>query len=51
MADRSFKTEMDKLGVELPQGEALAPSFVMTTILAGLVHDVPLLKAHGEYLD
>lgn len=51
MSDPAFKSEMDKVGVELPSREALGPAAVAAAIQSGLQHDVPLLKARGEYLD
>jgi tripartite-type tricarboxylate transporter receptor subunit TctC len=51
MQDPEFRAAMAKLGVDLPAGDLLAPARVTATIQRGLAHDVPALKARGEYLD
>ncbi len=51
MTEPDFRTEMVKLGVELPAPETLLPSLVTAVIQLGIKRDVPALKARAEYLD
>ena len=51
LADPDVKRQMTAVGVELPQGADLEPGAVTALIARGLEHDVPVLRAKGEYLD
>jgi tripartite-type tricarboxylate transporter receptor subunit TctC len=51
LADPDVTRQMTAVGVELPQGADLEPGAVTALIARGLEHDVPVLRAKGEYLD
>jgi tripartite-type tricarboxylate transporter receptor subunit TctC len=51
LADPDVTRQMTAVGVELPQGADLEPGAVTALIARGLKHDVPVLRAKGEYLD
>ncbi len=51
IADPDVARQMTAVGVELPQGANLEPGAVSALIARGLEHDVPVLRAKGEYLD
>lgn len=51
IADPDVVRQMTAVGVELPQGGNLEPGAVSALIARGLEHDVPVLRAKGEYLD
>lgn len=51
IADPEVARQMTAVGVELPQGANLEPGAVSALIARGLEHDVPVLRAKGEYLD
>jgi tripartite-type tricarboxylate transporter receptor subunit TctC len=51
LADPDVTRQMTAVGVELPQGAYLEPGAVTALIVRGLEHDVPVLRAKGEYLD
>ena len=51
LADPDVTRQMTAVGVELPQGADLEPGAVTALIVRGLEHDVPVLRAKGEYLD
>jgi len=51
LADPDVTRQMTAVGVELPQGADLEPGAVTVLIARGLEHDVPVLRAKGEYLD
>jgi tripartite-type tricarboxylate transporter receptor subunit TctC len=51
IADPDVARQMTAVGVELPQGANLEPGAVRALIARGLEHDVPVLRAKGEYLD
>ncbi|WOH65801.1 tripartite tricarboxylate transporter substrate-binding protein [Bradyrhizobium sp. BWA-3-5] len=51
LADPDVMRQMAAVGVELPQGADLEPAAVSALIAHGLEHDVPVLRAKGEYLD
>lgn len=50
-ADISLQQQMQSVGVDLPTLDGLVPDVVSQLIKRGLEHDVPALKARGEYLD
>ena len=49
--DGALQKQMEAVGVDLPQADALAPNAVKELIAQGLARDVPALKARGEFLD
>ena len=51
LADPDVMRQMTAVGVELPRGADLEPGAVSALIAQGLEHDVPVLRAKGEYLD
>jgi tripartite-type tricarboxylate transporter receptor subunit TctC len=51
LADPDVMRQMMAVGVELPRGADLEPGAVSALIAQGLEHDVPVLRAKGEYLD
>jgi tripartite-type tricarboxylate transporter receptor subunit TctC len=51
LADPDVVRQMTAVGVELPRGADLEPGAVSALIAQGLEHDVPVLRARGEYLD
>ena len=51
LADPDVMRQMTAVGVELPRGANLEPAAVSALIAQGLEHDVPVLRAKGEYLD
>ena len=51
LADPDVVRQMTAVGVELPRGADLEPGAVSALIAQGLEHDVPVLRAKGEYLD
>jgi tripartite-type tricarboxylate transporter receptor subunit TctC len=51
LADPAVTRQMTAVGVELPQGADLEPGAVTALIARGLEHDVPVLRAKGDYLD
>jgi tripartite-type tricarboxylate transporter receptor subunit TctC len=51
LADPDVMRQMTAVGVELPRGAGLEPGAVSALIARGLEHDVPVLRAKGEYLD
>ncbi|WP_198343769.1 tripartite tricarboxylate transporter substrate-binding protein [Pseudorhodoplanes sinuspersici] len=51
LADPDVMRQMTAVGVELPRGADLEPGAVSALIARGLEHDVPVLRAKGEYLD
>ena len=51
LADQDVTRQLTAVGVELPQGADLEPGAVTALIARGLEHDVPVLRAKGEYLD
>lgn len=51
LTDVAVIRQMTAVGVELPQGADLEPGAVTALIKRGLEHDVPVLRAKGEYLD
>jgi tripartite-type tricarboxylate transporter receptor subunit TctC len=51
LADPAVTRQMTAVGVELPKGADLEPGAVTALIARGLEHDVPVLRAKGEYLD
>ena len=51
LADPDVVRQMTAVGVELPRGTDLEPGAVSALIAQGLEHDVPVLRAKGEYLD
>jgi len=51
VADAGFATQMQAVGVDLPQGAAAGPQAVTTLIERGLRDDVPALKARQEFLN
>jgi tripartite-type tricarboxylate transporter receptor subunit TctC len=51
LADPDVVRQMTAVGVELPRGADLEPGAVSALIARGLEHDVPVLRAKGEYLD
>jgi hypothetical protein len=51
LADPDVMRQMAAVGVELPRGADLEPAAVSVLIAHGLEHDVPVLRAKGEYLD
>lgn len=51
LADPDVMRQMTAVGVELPKGADLEPGAVSALIARGLEHDVPVLRAKGEYLD
>lgn len=51
LADPGVVRQMTAVGVELPRGADLEPGAVSALIARGLEHDVPVLRAKGEYLD
>lgn len=51
LADPDLVRQMTAVGVELPKGADLEPAAVSVLIARGLEHDVPVLRAKGEYLD
>jgi hypothetical protein len=46
-----LRRQMQEVGVDLPATDDLRPQAVSELIAAGLRHDVPALKARGDYLD
>jgi tripartite-type tricarboxylate transporter receptor subunit TctC len=51
LADPDVMRQMAAVGVELPRGPDLEPAAVSALIARGLEHDVPVLRAKGDYLD
>jgi tripartite-type tricarboxylate transporter receptor subunit TctC len=51
VADAGLRRQMQEVGVDLPATDELRPQAVSELIAAGLRHDVPALKARGDYLD
>lgn len=51
LTDPDVVRQMTAVGVELPRGADLEPGAVSALIAQGLEHDVPVLRAKGEYLD
>jgi tripartite-type tricarboxylate transporter receptor subunit TctC len=51
LVDPDVVRQMTAVGVELPRGADLEPGAVSALIAQGLEHDVPVLRAKGEYLD
>jgi tripartite-type tricarboxylate transporter receptor subunit TctC len=51
LVDPDVVRQMMAVGVELPRGADLEPGAVSALIAQGLEHDVPVLRAKGEYLD
>jgi len=51
VADANLRRQMQEVGVDLPAPDDLRPEAVSELIAAGLRHDVPALKARGDYLD
>jgi len=51
LADPDVMRQMTAVGVELPRGADLESGAVSALIAQGLEHDVPVLRAKGEYLD
>lgn len=51
LVDPDVMRQMTAVGVELPRGADLEPGAVSALIAQGLEHDVPVLRAKGEYLD
>ncbi len=51
VGDAALQKQMEAVGVDLPQADALAPGAVKALIAQGLARDVPALKARGEFLD
>jgi tripartite-type tricarboxylate transporter receptor subunit TctC len=51
LVDPDVIRQMTAVGVELPRGADLEPGAVSALIAQGLEHDVPVLRAKGEYLD
>lgn len=49
--DPVLREQMQKVGVDLPTPDNLAPEVVTRTIEQGLENDVPALRARGEFLD
>lgn len=50
-ADAKFGSQMQAVGVDLPQNDAAQPQAVTTLIERGLREDVPALRAKQEFLD
>jgi tripartite-type tricarboxylate transporter receptor subunit TctC len=51
VGDVELQKQMQKVGVDLPTPENLAPAAVTRLIEQGLKNDVPALRARGEFLD
>jgi tripartite-type tricarboxylate transporter receptor subunit TctC len=51
LSDPDIVRQMTAVGVDLPRGADLEPIAVSALIAHGLHHDVPVLRAKGEYLD
>lgn len=51
LSDPDIVRQMTAVGVDLPRGADLEPIAVSALIAHGLQHDVPVLRAKGEYLD
>ncbi|MBK5962012.1 hypothetical protein CCR97_28005 [Rhodoplanes elegans] len=51
LTDPALRAKMQAVGVDLPQGDDLAPAAVSKLIADGVARDVPALKALGAALD